>query len=145
MTPQIHPQSPNNPLAQRIVPVQNPNIRTEKYHESLLQPNPVSKETVIEKRPESHHSAQKLIFSKMTRMDQSQHTHSLSAKKRPVSAALITSCFIGSEVKQEESVKNSQVFANNCKNMKRSMQETPIMSFGSSSGSIKSPQKQRKI
>ena len=77
---------------------------------------------MIQKRPESHHPSQKLIFNKMIRMDQSQHTHSLSATKRPVSAALKTSCFIGSEVNYGESVKKSQVFANDCKIMKRSMQ-----------------------
>ena len=107
MNPNIHTHHSNSHLVQRIFPVQNPNIRTEKYHDSRLQRSPVSKERVIQKRPESHHPSQKLIFNKITRMDQSQDTHSLSAKKRPVSAAFKTSCFIGSEARYDESVNNS--------------------------------------
>ena len=107
MTPKIHTHHPNTHLIHNIIPVQNPNIRTEQYHDSRLQPSPVSMERVMQKRPESHHPSQKLIFNKVTRMDQSQHNHSLSVKKRPVSAALKTSCFIGSEIKYDESVKKS--------------------------------------
>ena len=74
MTPKIHTHHPKTHLIHNIIPVQNPNIRTEQYHDSRLQPSPVSMERVMQKRPESHHPSQKLIFNKLsTILKISQH------------------------------------------------------------------------
>ena len=81
----------------------------------------VNPEKNFQKRPDTFHPQNESLENKKIMLSNS-HLHSLSTKKRPVSATLRFSCFVEDEKKQKDPVLNHFVVTDT-KHMRKSMQE----------------------